>query len=337
MTAPLPTSDGAGEWSGRRSGRVESASADTEVNQAHPGGKAPESMSPRSSRGSSPERRPGRVSGRRLRRLDRDLSARERALLRSLADCRLLATEHVQRLHFADHQPDGAASRVCRRVLTRLSRLGVIEHLERRIGGIRAGSASYVWRVGPVGDRLLRSGTEDAPRARRKQPSLRLLDHTLAVSECYVRLVELGRRGRIELLTHATEPACWRPYLGPHGEPAVLKPDLYAVTASAEFEDSWFIELDRGTESLPTLLRKCAQYEQYRRLGREQQERGVFPAVLWLVDSERRAQALTAAIRRSYGADQGLFRVVTADCFEAVITGETCQQTATTTKRKEVT
>lgn len=336
MSASLPANGTPAEWSGRRSGRVESPPANTEVGRAKADGKAPGSMAPRTSRGASPERRPGRVSGRRLQRLDRDLSARERALLHSLAGCRFMATEHVQRLHFADHQADGAASRVCRRVLTRLDRLGVIEHLERRIGGIRAGSASYVWRVGPVGDRLLRSGTEDAPRARRKQPSLRLLDHTLAVCECYVQLVELARRGQIELLRHATEPGCWRPYLGLHGEPAVLKPDLYAVTASAEFEDSWFIEVDRGTESLPTLLRKCAQYEQYRRTGREQHERGVFPAVLWLMPDERRVQALTAAIRRSYGPEQELFRVVTANCFAAVITGEPCTQTPTT-NRKEVT
>ncbi|WP_176832285.1 replication-relaxation family protein [Geodermatophilus sp. DSM 45219] len=241
-------------------------------------------------------------------------------MLLSLAACRLLTTGQLQRLHFADHATEGAASRICRRVLARLQRLGVIEHLDRRIGGVRAGSASYVWRVGPVGERLLRQD-EGAPRGRHKQPGLRFVDHVLAVAECSVQLVEADRRGDLELLATEHEPACWRGFLGAYGGAETLKPDLYAVTATTEYEDSWFIEVDRSTESLPTLLKKCAQYERYQRTGREQEQRGVFPAVLWVVPDDRRAGVLVAAIRRRYGTDQELFRVTTAASFVSVIVG----------------
>jgi hypothetical protein len=250
------------------------------------------------------------------------LSDRERAVLQSLATWRYLSTNQLQRLHFADHATVGAASRICRRVLQRLGELRVIEHLERRIGGIRAGSASFVWRVGPVGDRLLRAANGAGARARRKEPSWRFLDHCLAVTDCYLALVEAGRRGRLELLTYQAETACWRPYLGPHGALETLKPDLYAVTASGDFEDSWFIEVDRGTESLPTLLGKCRQYARYRQTGREQAARGVFPAVLWVVPDEARARALVRGIRRAHGTDQNVFRVTTAASFATAIVGD---------------
>ncbi|MCF6743557.1 hypothetical protein E9529_04570 [Blastococcus sp. KM273128] len=308
-------------WSDRWSGRVEPASANPDVGSRYRGNKAPESLSSHGHRGGS-RRRP-RTSARRLLRLQDDLSARERCVLRSLADCRLLTTGQLQRLHFADHATEGAASRICRRVLARLQRLGGIEHLDRRIGGIRAGSAAYVWRVGPVGERLLRQD-DSTPRGRHKQPGLRFVDHVLAIAECSVQLVEADRRGDLDLLTVEHEPTCWRGFLGSYGSAETLKPDLFAVTANAEYEDSWFIEVDRGTESLPTVLRKCAQYERYQQSGREQAARDVFPAVLWVVPDESRATAMAAAIRRRYGKDQELFRVTTADCFLPTITGSSC-------------
>ncbi|MGY1651764.1 replication-relaxation family protein [Geodermatophilus sp. SYSU D01119] len=303
-----------------------------EVGSRYRAAKAPESLSSRGLSGGSVTRR--RTGARRLLRLQADLSPRERGVLLSLAESRLLSTGQLQRLHFADHATEGAASRICRRVLARLHSLGVVEHLDRRIGGVRAGSASYVWRVGPVGERLLRQDA-DTPRGRHKQPGLRFVDHTLAVAECAVGLVEADRRGDLELLTLQHEPASWRPYLGPHGASEVLKPDLYAVTAGAEYEDSWFIELDRATESLPTLLRKCAQYARYRQTGREQAARGVFPAVLWVVPDDRRATAVAQAIRRQYGPDHDLFRVTTTACFVPTVTGQGCERT--TTNGKEVT
>jgi Replication-relaxation len=104
------------------------------------------------------------------------------------------------------------------------------------------------------------------------------------------------------------------------GGQAILKPDLYAVTASRDFEDSWFIEVDRGTESLPTLLRKCGQYEEYRRSGVEQRDRQVFPLVLW---RRRMSGAGMCSGRRSTrppGLDRSLFRAATFDELISAVT-----------------
>ncbi len=100
----------------------------------------------------------------------------------------------------------------------------------------------------------------------------------LAISNTRRRASRGGHRAK--LLSAEYEPACWRGFLGSSGDAETLKPDLYAVKANAEYEDSWFIEVDRGTESLPTVLKKCAQYERHQRSGQEQASRGVLPAVL---------------------------------------------------------
>ncbi|HEX8080082.1 MAG TPA: replication-relaxation family protein [Jatrophihabitans sp.] len=281
-------------------------------------------MPPERSRPEGPKRTgrgPARRGQReRADRLKAQLSARDLSVLFSLDAHRFLTTEQLIRFHFANHRTPAAAGRICRRVLQRLFDFGLIEHLDRRVGGVRAGSASYVWRAGAVGDQLLRLLADDAgrPRARRKEPSLRWLEHCLLTAEVHLCLLDLARAGRVEVLSVVTEPRCWRRYTPMSGAPETLKPDLLAVTAQAEFEDHWFFEIDRATESLPTLLSKCAQYEDYRRSG---QADDVLPLVVWVVPDELHAAKLTAGITASRTLDPALYRVCTLASLPAVISG----------------
>src|SRR6266851_903019 len=105
-----------------------------------------------------------------LQRLRSDLSERDLAILRSVHHLHFLSATQLQRLHFpsTSHTPLGAV-RSCRRVLARLVDCRALIRLERRIGGVRAGSASFVYSLGPVGQRLL---ADEAPRRRRQEPSL---------------------------------------------------------------------------------------------------------------------------------------------------------------------
>jgi hypothetical protein len=257
-------------------------------------------------------------------RLEAHLSSRDLAVLFSLDAHRFLTTQQLIRFHFSGHATPAAAGRICRRVLQRLFDFGLIEHLERRVGGVRAGSASYVWRVGAVGDQLLRllaANDDGRSRARRKEPSLRWLEHCLQVAEVHLALLDLGRARQLEVLSVVTEPRCWRRYTPHSGVPETLKPDLLAVTAQAEFEDHWFIEVDRATESLPTLLTKCAQYEDYRRSGQAEQAGGVLPLVVWVVPDKAHAAKLTAGINASRTLDPALYRVCTLASLPDVISG----------------
>jgi hypothetical protein len=244
-------------------------------------------------------------------------------VLRGVARHRYLTTRQIEGFWFHDHATALAGARVCRRVLRRLAELRVLDHLERRIGGVRAGSASYVWRVGTVGDRLLRDSM-DGPRRRQREPGLLFLDHCLAVAGAHLALVQAHRRGELELIEVQTEPACWRHHTGLGGARLVLQPDLYVETGDPSdpaFINCWFVEVDRGTEHPARLLAKCGRYETYRRAGREQAAPGSFPLVVWVMRDQQRAERLAAAIRRDAGLDDRLYRVTTAEQFVGVIRG----------------
>lgn len=303
----------------RRSGRVKSNHQLPPEIWDHQPASAPENYVPR--RGTYPRSYPNADTGHRpaahrlsrdqVERVGRRLSARDRQILQTVRHHRLITTDQLRRFHFHEFGTDQAAARICRRSLNRLHKLQVIEHLERKIGGERAGSAAYVWRVGLVGDRLLRLSDSTSSRARRKEPSLRWLEHCLAIVETHLRLRELSKAGAFQLITVTTEPANWRPYQKPNGSPSICKPDLAVVTASGDFEDHWFIEVDRGTESLPTLITKCSQYLDYQASGQEQQRHGVFPRVIWLMPTSADADRLATAIARTNLLPPELFRVIT--------------------------
>jgi len=266
----------------------------------------------------------GRRVGRRRLAVIRDgLSERDWAILGTVAAHRFLTTKQVQAFHFTDHASDVSAARVCRRVLERLHRDRLLGTLQRRVGGVRAGSASFVWYLDTVGDRLLREKSSAGPRRRSFEPSLHFLQHTLAVADLHLQLRKAAFTGAIELLRVETEPACHRRYPHLGGGLSTLKPDLYAVTAAGDFEDSWFFELDLGTESLPRLLGKCAEYEAYRRSSLEQQASGVFPLVVWLITEARRRDALRAAIAKDPGLPDELFRVLDPHDLPALVAGDT--------------
>lgn len=251
-----------------------------------------------------------------LTHLRERLSERDLEVLRSVRDHRFLTARQIEALHFADHASDLAGARVCRRVLARLSHERLLSRLQRRVGGIRAGSASFVYVLGPVGNRLV-----DERRRRLSEPSAIFLDHTLAVAQAHVELVQAARLGRLELVSVSVEPACWRRYTGAGGAPEVVKPDLYVVTGSGEFEDCWFIEIDRGTESPTALVRKCRAYERYWRSGREQAAHSAFPLIVWAAPDERRAQRIEPIIDGTRGLKRDLFRLTTASRLVELLAG----------------
>ena len=183
----------------------------------------------------------------------------------------------------------------------------MLTRLQRRVGGVRAGSASYVYALGPAGVRLLVDGR------RLTEPSPLFLDHTLAVAETHVELVRAARNGDLELTSVEVEPACWRRYTGPGGAAEFAKPDLYVVTASEAYENCWFLEIDRGTESPAAIGRKCRAYQAYWRTGREQDQHGTFPLVVWVAPDEARAKRIEKVISGARNLKRELFRVTTAD------------------------
>jgi hypothetical protein len=231
-----------------------------------------------------------------LRELSAQLTERDYEVVQTVSALRFASGSQLQRLHFADAAEDAANARAARRALLRLVRLGVLERLPRSVGGARAGSAGFVYRLGRTGQRLAmeHDWTADKRQWQAHVPGRLFLDHALQVAELHTLLTEANRAGRIELLELRAEPACHRRF----GQRAVLKPDSYVRLGSGDYEDSYFIEVDMGTESSRTLQRKLGDYLSYEASGREQTEHGVFPKVLWLAPDAARAGVIWECVGR---------------------------------------
>ncbi|HWH25150.1 MAG TPA: replication-relaxation family protein [Pseudolysinimonas sp.] len=250
------------------------------------------------------------------------LTPRDEAILRSISQHKFLTTNHLHDLHFWNHASRVSSIRACTRVLTRLEGHRLIRRLDRTVGGHGGGSTAAVWSIDAAGDRVVRAleGRNPNSRSRAYEPSLQFLDHTLAIADTRIRLERLARVGHIELLDVATEPTNWRPFSA-RGRPQTLKPDLHAVTASGDYEDAWFIEVDRGTESLPVLLSKCHYYQRFYATNLEQERSGIFPVVLWIIPGQTRRHRLTDCISTDPKLDARLFRIIANEDLEAAITG----------------
>jgi hypothetical protein len=258
---------------------------------------------------SDAEQRERRLSRRALEQLDATLPQRDRDVLDLVAVHRFLTTGQLERFVFTGHASDDSAARTARRVLARLQRSLLLAPLDRRIGGVRAGSSAKIWQLTSGAARLLRA---DGVNFRRPDPSPRFLMHCLAVGDLHLVLRGL-RGGDVRDVDVQIEPDSWRSFTGPSGERRTLQPDLAAVVRTAAFDERWFLEVDLGTESLSTVLRKCAQYEAYRATGIEQADQGAFPIVWWLMSSADRAERLTQSIRRTPRLTPDLYRVVLID------------------------
>jgi hypothetical protein len=241
------------------------------------------------------------------------------AILDQVAELRLMSALQIEALRFtgADHQTQLAAARACRRVLERLVRDRMLVRLARRIGGVRAGSASYVYGLGHIGQRVL---ALEGPRRRFHEPSVLFTDHTLAISQLVVDLTNADRAGQFELMDLQSEPRCWRHAGGSHGK-VTLRPDLYAVLGTPEYEYRWFVEVDRGSEHLPTLLAKCQAYEDYYRTGAEQRTHGVFPRVCWIIPTDDRAEQLVEKVKTANRLTPAMFEVTTPERAVATLSG----------------
>lgn len=233
-----------------------------------------------------------RVSVARLVAMAEGMPSRDREIVQVAARLTLVSGAQIINLFFSDIPETSTRARRARRVLGRLVQQRVLARLERpRRGGAGGGSASWVYALGPAGRRIVAywSGEGLPPSRTASEPSVAWTAHRLAVGDLYVRLRGAEREGRVELLAFDAEPACWRRYTRLGGAPGVLKPDAYVRLGVGEYEDSFFAEVDLGSERRGQLVRQHQAYAEYFRAGVEQTNSGVFPAVVWIVPDAQRA------------------------------------------------
>lgn len=268
----------------------------------------------------------GYLTSQHVRALADRLIERDWLVLRRVTELRFVSGAQLTRLCFADSGDSPADARAARRALLRLTRLGVLARLSRSVGGVRAGSSGFVYRLGHGGHKLAASRglLPEAARWRRSLvPGTLFVRHALLVAELHARLIEGERSGRFELIELAAEPWCHRTYDGYGGQRLTLKPDSSVRLGVGPYEDSYFIEVDRGTEGSRALMRQLQLYVAYYQSGQEQRARGVFPKTLWLASTADRCQVIEACLQALPSSDRVLFAVADFEAALGLMTGKT--------------
>jgi hypothetical protein len=254
-----------------------------------------------------------RLATSRLLAVEATLTERERAGVEVLARLKLMSQAQMA-VVLGAASPDASqvsVARDVRRILARLTRLGLLARLDRRVGGLRAGSNGYVYYLGPVGQRLVAywQGRGLVRGRYRPEPGERYVRHRLAVSQLCVDLRAAHDRGELELLAFEAEPTCWRTSLDALAGSTILKPDAFVRVGLGAYEDRYFVEVDLGTESRSVIYRKLLAYLDYFHTGQEQTEHGIFPRVVILVGTEARQAALVDVAAKLPAEDWRLFVV----------------------------
>lgn len=254
---------------------------------------------------------PRRLGCRQLETIAEQLDPTDYRLLNLLGTHRYATTRQLSDINRITNVYANARSalRQTTRRLNRHHALGLIDHLARRIGGVRAGSTGYIWYLREPGHRLT---TPDQPRRyRHSEPSRTFLAHTLAITEARLVIERAAHDVGGHLSVLRTEPDCWRQWLLPGGGRRWLKPDLEAITTTAtDDEDHWLFEIDLDTENPARLLTKCHDYQDHLNTGTEQASAGYYPQVVWIMNNPRRAARLTEQIAADHTFTPGLFKIV---------------------------
>jgi len=126
-------------------------------------------------------------------------------------------------------------------------------------------------------------------------------------------------QGTVELIHFETEPWCWRRYFGPGGTPKVLRPDAFVIIASGDWEDRWYLEVDRDMEAPSRIRTKSLNYISYWQSGKEQAYAEIFPRVLFVAPGDARLNQIVSALSELSAEHWQLFQVTTSERFADVI------------------
>lgn len=226
------------------------------------------------------------------------LAEREREIVQLVGRFKQLTTKQIKALAFPD-QPYNPQARYLRRLLENKMLALVTEPLR---GGVRGGSAQYVYQLGKRGREMYGWG--------RRGHSIVINHHQLRVVEAYIALFEADRRGDIRLLHWSTEPDCHISFGG-----ITLKPDMYVDIAYQQngnwLRNTFWLEIDLGTEHKRQILEKISTYKlAYEVSGDYPLDK--YPTTVWLATRDDRASELIYWLK--YVRDlPDIFRVGTVD------------------------
>lgn len=229
--------------------------------------------------------RPRRSAGEARWSLARCLTERDRAIVRALARHRVFTREQLGEMFFdSQHR--------ARVRLVALHRHQVLDRFQPHRPGWGAASFHYV--LGPMGAAIVAAEAgEDPDRAARRWRAERTLAlgrtqrlaHLVGINGFYAALVGHTRATPgTQLVDWLTEAEATRWADG------IVRPDAYGSWRQHSDVVEFFLEWDRGTETLGRLVAKLGGYERF------ESERGASAWVLFAFPSARRESAARRAL-----------------------------------------
>jgi hypothetical protein len=221
----------------------------------------------------------------------------------------------IQRLFFRKDGRLASVQAACRRLTILTER----EYLARVRLPVTQGSGPYVYLPGRTADGVLDKDEREQlgrrRRGRRVESAAGFL-HGLEVVDFYIALKEAleGRGGTI--VTWLGEGDA-RYQFARGGKRLLLNPDGYCLWALGHEESSFFLEWDRGTESMTRFSQKLVRYEAYYLTNAHHDhlgQVGLKPRLLIVVPDERREDNMSSwmARRRKKGEFASLPTVLVA-------------------------
>ena len=223
---------------------------------------------------------------------------RDLRIIRAVCRHGALTREQLQHLCFRRPEGPGSIQTACRR----LKLLAERGYLERTRVPTAVGSGPYVYMPGTNAKVALTRDEPDLAKTARRGGlrSVAELKHGLEVVDFYIRLLEaigaLG--GRVVIWLSEREAHYALPGLG---RTLPFTPDAYCLWALSGEEGAFFLEWDRGTESMTRIAEKLGRYETYYGLQAYRDhlgECGLQPRILFVVSDERRLKQLTGWLAR---------------------------------------
>lgn len=229
------------------------------------------------------------VTAARLQRIREQLIPLDQELIETLATVGYATTRQLEQLVLPQASALARARRVRRR-LQHLRHLRIAHTLDRRTGGYGGGSAQTVHTLDRAGLQLTSAATRRARPARDRGRTH--VNHAIDVTQHLVDLhAYTAIHHGVRIVAWLGEPACHVPYRE-LGRLAWLSPDALVTIDTPTERITSMLEVDRGTESLPTLVGKADRYLRYAATRPEA------PQVVWSLHTTDRADRLTHALHQ---------------------------------------
>lgn len=243
----------------------------------------------------------------------------EQSLLKALATVRVATVAQLARIEIKQNLAPETTLRTVRKSLKRLVAFGLVRQFPNTANERRIGPPGYVFTLTSLGSRRANRTTAFDTRQRLAwRPKQATLAHWLAITELYADLRAVTLADDLTIREFQAEGDAQRHYRDSYGRKQVLRPDALVRLAVGDRLLSWFVEVDRDTESPRRIADKCRRYRAYELTDLEYRQYGVFPGVVFVVPTEHRAQAIRQVIAAQPADARGLFWVAVKD--EAVQT-----------------